>query len=157
MRLLDFLADKSMDALREKMGANEYGHFLTFDPERHLLQAELEKLQQGMQLEASLLHQQPDRTLSYKNSRVWVLEAQTFHLANCETVKHLRRKQQQINISNQMLPNELLVCPKCLLELQYQGLDSRRMRRLDYVEQLVKNYRLDEYLQDYDVYPLAQV
>ncbi len=144
-----------MDLLREKMQTSEYGKFVTFDPERHLLQSELEMLQQGMEVDASLLHQQLDKTLSYKNSRVWVIGAQAFHLANCQRVKQMRHQQQSVHISNCQVPEELPVCAHCLLELKHQGLDSRRMRRVDYVEQLVENYSLEMYMQQYDIYPLA--
>lgn len=154
MKLTDFLEDASFNRLRQTMGASEYGRFFTFDPERHLSQSELELLSQGMTLKANALHQQLDRTLSYKNSRVWVIEDEQFHIANCERIKRLRRAGMDVTISNQSISKDLTICPHCLLELQYKGLDARRMRRVDFVEQLVKDFCLDEYCEHYSTYPL---
>lgn len=154
MKLIDFLEDADFNRLRQAMGASEYGRFFTFDPERHLSQSELESLGQGMTLKASVLHQQLDRTLSYKNSRIWVIENNQFHIANCEKIKRLRLAGSDVLISNQLISKEFTVCPHCLLELQYQGLDARRMRRMDFVEQLIKNFSLDEYCEHYPIHPI---
>lgn len=154
MELIDFLKDEKLNQLRQKMGACEYGHFVMFDPERHLMQAELELLNAGVDIKINMLHRQPDRTLSYKNSRVWVISTDELHIANCEKIKQLRHRSTQVRISNQYLPKDLPVCPHCLLELQYQGLDTRRMRRVDYIEQLVKEFSMDEYYKRYPIHPL---
>lgn len=154
MKLINFLEDEGFNRLRQTMGTSEYGRFFTFDPERHLSQSELELLSQGMRLKASALHQQLDRTLSYKNSRIWVIEDEQFHIANCEKIKRLRLAGTDVTISNQSIANELTICPHCLLEIQYKGLDARRMRRADFVEQLVKGFSLDEYCEHYPIHPL---
>lgn len=155
MQLIDFLQYEQFNQLRHKMGASDYGNFAAFDPERHLTQSELEQLQQGMSIPANLLHRQPDRTLSHKNSRVWVISMGKLHIADCDEIKKLRRTSTDIVISNQHIPADLEVCHQCLLELQYQGLDARRMRRVDYIEQLVKSFSMDEYYQRYPIHPLS--
>lgn len=154
MELIDFLKDEKLNELRQKMEALEYGHFVSFDPERHLMQSELELLSEGIEMDISDVHRQPDRTLSYKNSRVWIISGGELHLANCEKVKKLRNAEARVVISNQYIPKDLPVCPQCLLELQYQGLDTRRMRRVDYIEQLVKEFSMDEYYKRYPIHPL---
>lgn len=144
--------------LREKMGANELGEFELFDPQRHITYSEREALNLGeLDLQSQQLRILKDKTLAFKNTRVWLTWPQEinpiFHLAACEGLQKHRHKKGQLQAGCLLPEGDLPVCIDCLQLLKYQGLDARRGRRLDN-ESIQQSFNLSEFQQQYPFYPL---
>lgn len=156
MQLPDFLEDSSLNALREKMGATKLGTFELFDPNKQLTYSERETLADtGLAIFSQELRVLKDKTLALKNSRVWLKE-DGYHLALCPKVQQLRLQPNEFQVGTFQWPNSKQhpVCLECLAVLQYQGIDARRLRRLEFAEQISEQFSLAEFQQSYPFYPL---
>lgn len=160
MQLIDFLTHDGLVSLREKMGAQELGHFELFDANKQLTLSEREALAStGMVIPAQELRVLKDKTLAFKNSRTWLSFEQKYHLAYCQQAQLLRHRQVQLRIGtaswDKPKGKDSGVCLECLALLQYQGFDSRRLRRAEYAEQINEGFSLAEFGQQYPFYPIA--
>jgi len=152
MKLYNFLDEAGFNQLKQKMGAEGYGHFVEFDPEHQLTFGERDQLAKGV-LEAppGQLRILPDRTLALKNSRVWVEGEGQIHLAACADLHRLRDA--EIVMASTRDPEKTLsICPECLAELKYLGLDGRKSRRLS--DQLDELFSMQRFREDYPFYPV---
>lgn len=154
MKLPDFLQDPQMNALRQKMCANELGDFQLFDPQKQLTYSEREALEEGrLQPASNDLRILKDKTLAYKNSRLWLTHDGSYHLAYCPQVQSLRHHHQLIFCGTENNSEDEL-CLECLAILKYQGLDSRRIRRNEYMEQIQEEFNLADFKKEYPFYPV---
>lgn len=160
MRIKEFKDFKPFNKLREKMGAENLGNFELFDPQRQITYSERELLELGeFEIESSRLRILKDKTIAFKNTRLWLSwhDHEHFHLAACEQVQKRRHLKASfiagLNQSNNK-EKEKSVCLDCLQLLKYQGLDARRSRRLDLAGSMQKEFKLSEFKQDYPFYPL---
>ena len=152
MKLFDFREDAAFNQLKQRMGAAEAGHFVSFDPEHQLTFGEREALaQSSVEISAGAVRILRDRTIALKNSRVWVEGGGKIHIANCADVIQLRN-QLRIMVSTRNPEKTLSICPECLAELKYLGLDGRKSRRLS--EQLDELFSMEQFRQDYPFYPI---
>ena len=93
MKLYDFFADPDLNRLRQQMEADELGDFHLFDPHKQLTYQEREALELGqLSIHSNDLRVLKDKTLAFKNSRVWVLHEEHLHLASCRLVQRLRHQ-----------------------------------------------------------------
>ena len=91
MKLFDFREDAAFNQLKQRMGAAEAGHFVSFDPEHQLTFGEREALAAAsVDISAGAVRILKDRTIALKNSRVWVEGGGKIHIANCADVIQLR-------------------------------------------------------------------
>ena len=152
MKLFDFRDDIAFNQLKEEMGAAEAGSFVPFDPEHQLTYGEREALAQAsIEVSAGAVRLLRDRTIALKNSRVWVEGGGMIHIANCADLIQLR-SQLRIMVSTRNPDKTLSICPECLAELKYLGLDGRKSRRLS--EQLNELFSMEQFRQDYPFYPV---
>lgn len=157
MKLHDFLEDAELNALRSKMGAHALGQFELFDPAKQLTYSEREALKtDGLNVTANELRVLKDKTLAYKNSRAWLKHGQHYHLANCPQVQQLRHQSTSLLLGTYLWPvsKDSALCVECLAVLQYQGIDSRRLRRTEFIEQIRQQFSLAEFQKQYPFYPL---
>lgn len=154
MELFDFLTDTEMNRLRQQMGANTHGHFELFDVSRQLTYDERQRLEQGdYTLSAGNLKVLRDKTLAYKNSRVWVVAEQQCHLAQCSHIQAVRHQpHKELVVGTGPLP--CAVCVSCLVLLKYQGMDERRLRRHHNSSDVQDDFNLAGFKQQYPFYPL---
>lgn len=158
MQLIDFLQNTEFNRLRMQMGAPELGHFELFDASRQLTLSEREALaQSGLSIAANDLKVLKDKTLAFKNSRVWLKGSRHYHLAYCQDAQELRHRSAMLPVGTAAWPaqKETGVCLACLALLQYQGVDSRRLRRPEYCEQISKDFSLQEFGRHYTFYPVS--
>lgn len=152
MKLFDFREDNAFNQLKKAMGAAEAGHFVSFDPEHQLTFGEREALARAsIEISAGDVRILRDRTIALKNSRVWIEGGGMIHIANCADVIQLRN-QLRIMVSTRNPEKNLSICPECLAELKYLGLDGRKSRRLS--EQLDELFSMEQFRQDYPFYPV---
>ncbi|MAS24455.1 MAG: hypothetical protein CMI08_11240 [Oceanospirillaceae bacterium] len=156
MKLPDFLDDEGFNQLREKMGTESLGEFVLFDPEKQLTYSEREALEGGLvDISSHLLRILKDKTLAYKNTRIWLQQDDDIHLAYCKTVQALRHREKDVQISTGNFDHKhKAVCLECLSVLQYQGVDARRMRRAEFSDQVVEHFSLADFKVDYPFYPI---
>lgn len=152
MKLVDFKQDKTLDDLRNKMGAEEYGKFELFDPSRHLSWQERQKINSDwVEISSSSLHAYGDKTLAYKNSHIFCQTNDQLHFAFCDQIKKQMQngKIPKVNIT---LKRQLLtgkeVCQYCLHAVAYQGFDVYRHRHKEYNEGILKKFNLMSYLDE---------
>lgn len=152
MKLIDFKQDKQLDRLRNKMGADDYGHFELFDPKRHLTWQERQTLHNGwVDVSSNVLHAYNDKTLAYKNSYVFAHNDDTAHFAMCD---QLRKRISQGRLGSLAvtldlnLLNDKKTCEYCLHAVSYEGFDVYRHRHQDYNDRILKNFNLLQYLKD---------
>ncbi|SIS75939.1 hypothetical protein SAMN05421686_104149 [Thalassolituus maritimus] len=152
MKLYNFLEASEFNALKHRMGADGYGHFVEFDPEHQLTFGERDQLARGVLMALpGQLRILPDRTLALKNSRVWIEGEGQIHLAACHEL-HRLRDADSIKASTRDPEKTFSICPDCLAELKYLGLDGRKSRRLS--EQLDELFSMARFRQDYPFYPV---
>ena len=160
MKLVDFSEQPEWLQLRQAMGAADTGSFELHDPERHLGHQELKALaEQGLVIPASRLLLLKDRTLAHKNRRVWVrqtgVEYPQWHVSSCHEVDQWRHKNVDVLASISTQEPELAdgktsgICMACLAEMGYQGIDSRRIRRVDFAEQVKAEFSLAAFFSEY--------
>lgn len=157
MQLHDFLNDPVLNDLRAKMGTDKLGQFELFDPAKQLTYSEREALaEQGIAIQSNEVRVLKDKTLAYKNSRVWLKFAE-YHLAHCHKIQQVRHHPQQVLLGTYVWPlhKEHQVCLECLALLQYQGVDARRLRRTEFSEQIGEQFSLAEFAKEYPFYPLV--
>lgn len=155
MKLDDVLLSPAFNQLREQMGTDQLGDFRLFDPQKMLNYSERESLDRAeLRLPASELRVLKDKTLAYKNSRVWVEHDDTFHLAYCEQMQGVRHRQKTVRCGSEQPPDELDVCLQCLSLLHYQGVDARRIRRNEFTEQVQERFELTSFKEQFPFYPL---
>ena len=157
MNLIDFLNDEDFNRLRQQMGTNELGRFELFEPTRQLTWNEREALaEQGLSLVASEIRIVKDKTLAYKNTRVWALSDNAYHLAYCLQMQQLRHHQTPLQAGTHEWPvsREKTVCLECLALLQYQGIDVRRLRRTEFSEHVSEHFSLAGFQKEYPFYPV---
>ena len=158
MHLLNFLDDEDFNRLRHLMGADTLGTFELFDPNVQLSYAEREALASiGIHIEANHVKVLRDKTIALKNSRVWLKQHQTFHVAHCAHVQSLRLKFAMVELGTYQWLEEKTehqICLECLALLQYQGADARRIRRPEFAEQLIQQFSLPEFFKQFPAYPL---
>lgn len=158
MKLPDFLQDPALNRLREQMGATQPGHFELFDAEKQLTYAEREALELGsISISPHSLRVLKDKTLAYKNTRVWLHDDKDYHLAYCPRVQGLRHRQDEVTVGTGDLPDskDCGVCLECLSVLQYQGVDARRLRRAEFSEPIREQFSLDDFKLEYPFYPIT--
>ena len=158
MKLTDFLEDDSFNRLRQRMGAIKPGSFELFDPDKQLTYAEREALEAGaVNVSSSLLRVLKDKTLAYKNSRVWLADGDDYHLAYCQRVQALRHHADHIDAGSGVAPagKNTGVCLECLSVLQYQGVDARRLRRAEFSDQIREQFSLADFKLEYPFYPIV--
>lgn len=154
MKLADFLKDPELNKLRQTMGADELGSFELFDPQKQLTYSEREALEQGeFDINAAELRALKDKTLAYKNSRLWLTHDDKYHLAYCPAVQQLRHRQVLVKAGTEANAQDAL-CLECLALLKYQGVDSRRVRRNEFVEHVQEAFDLAEFKTLYPFYPV---
>ncbi|WP_221800572.1 hypothetical protein [Oceanobacter mangrovi] len=161
MKLIDFSNDLVWQQLRQSMGATDDGAFDLYDPLRHLSHQELRQLaSSGIALAASQLLVLKDRTLALKNRRIWLLRedgngAGQWHVAACDQVNQWRHSNQLVRVSTVTAMPPLKdgeapkICMACLAEVGYQGIDSRRIRRVDFAEQVSREFRLEAFFREF--------
>lgn len=157
MKLPDFLEDDDLNRLRQRMQAHELGQFELFDPSRQLTWSEREALAaQGLTIATVDLRVLKDKTLAYKNSRVWVTHDGVYHLAYCQPMQALRHRRPDLRTGTTEWPRQKDggVCLECLALLQYQGVDSRRLRRTEFSEQISEQFSLQAFCSEYPFYPV---
>ncbi|WP_430459854.1 hypothetical protein ACQUQU_11625 [Thalassolituus sp. LLYu03] len=99
MKLPDFLQDEAFNRLRQTMKAEQLGSFELFDPEKQLTYAEREALEDGvLQVSGAALRVLKDKTLAFKNTRVWLKDQADYHLAYCAKVQSLRHRADTIDV-----------------------------------------------------------
>ncbi|MEN9465581.1 MAG: hypothetical protein RL217_1762 [Pseudomonadota bacterium] len=158
MQLIDFLQSTGFNRLRTQMGAQDLGHFELFDASCQLTLSERESLaQSGLAISAQDLKVLKDKTLAFKNSRVWLKSPSHYHLAYCQDAQELRHHSSILDVGTAVLPAQKDggVCLACLALLQYQGVDSRRLRRPEYCDQVGKDFSLQEFGRHYPFYPVS--
>lgn len=154
MKLPDFLQNEQMNALRKKMQAESLGDFQLFDPQKQLTYSEREALEEGsLQPASNDLRILKDKTLAYKNSRLWLRHDGVYHLAYCAQVQSLRHHHQLIYCGTENNKEDDL-CLECLAILKYQGIDSRRIRRNEFMEHIQEEFDLQEFKKEYPFYPV---
>lgn len=155
MKLDDVLLYPALNELRQQMGTDQLGDFRLFDPQKMLNYSERESLEKAqLRLSAADLKVQKDKTLAYKNSRLWVEHDDKFHLAYCEQMQSVRHRQKTVRCGSEQPSEELEVCLQCLSLLHYEGVDARRIRRNEFTEQVQERFDLDEFKQQFPFYPL---
>lgn len=155
MKLDDVLLYPSLNALREQMNTDRLGDFRLFDPQKMLNYGERELLDQAqLRLPAGDVRVLKDKTLAYKNTRLWVEHDQQFHVAYCEQMQGVRHRQKSVRCGSEQPPDELDVCLQCLSLLHYQGVDARRIRRNEFAERVQERFELDDFKQSFPFYPL---
>lgn len=158
MKLPDFLDDPDFNKLRTKMGAHELGHFELFDPARQLTWSEREALSlKGLTIDAGELRVLKDKTIAYKNSRIWVERDGVYHLAYCPVIQNVRHRAGQLKAGTFQWEKkkEGGVCLECLAVVQYQGFDARRLRRTEFSEQISEHFALQDFNKIYPFYPIV--
>ena len=171
MKLPDFTEFEPFNDVRERMGAEEYGDFVFFDPSLNLTGHERLSLQQeGLAVEDQHLRVGEDYTLVYKDSRILLLcsspqllTERYYHLADCATVAALR--DEGLANSKWMLRTTIPagqeqtyhVCADCLQRLSYRGFDSHRQRHRDYSDRIQQAFELQDYFERYPMYPVSSV
>ncbi len=158
MKLPDFLQDPELNRLRQQMGADKPGEFELFDPEKQLTWSEREGLMAGdLPVATHYLRVLKDKTLAYKNSRVWLHDGQDYHVAYCQRVQSLRHRETEVLAGTGVFSaaKDQGVCLECLSVLLYQGVDARRLRRAEFSEQIREHFSLQEFWQEYPFYPIT--
>lgn len=141
---------------RQQMGATQLGEFELFDAAYHITYPEREALNNGQfELTVEQLRVLKDRTLAFKNTRLWMTWADEpyFHLATCEHVQKQRLNKQTFRAGVHRPETSLKVCVHCLQWLKFDGLDARRGRRLD-MEQVQDDFSLKSFQDEYPFYPI---
>ena len=152
MKLYDFRECEEFNLLKQRMGAAESGHFVEFDPDHQLTYGEREALAHGpVQVGAGDIRMLRDRTIALKNSRVWVEDAARVHIAACPELLQLRHDH-GLRVSTRNPEKQLHICPECLAELKYLGLNGRSSRRLS--DQLDEIFSMEQFRADYPFYPV---
>lgn len=154
MKLPDFINDPKLNNLRRKMGADTLGDFALFDPQKQLTYSEREALKNGdFVINAAHLRVLKDKTLAYKNSRLWISHTATYHLAYCPDVQALRHRPATVQAGTE--DNHAgEICLECLALLNYQGVDNRRIRRGEFSEQIQEAFDLAEFKKKFPFYPV---
>ena len=158
MKLLDFLEFEQFNQMRKQMNTTVLGEFELFDPSKQLTWSEREALEQkGLVIQGADLRPLRDKTLAFKNSRVWLKHDQVFHLGYCPQIQQLRLKQASIKVGTYLwqTSKENEGCLDCLAHIQYQGIDHRRLRRPEFIEQIQEQFSLEEFNQEYPPYPIV--
>lgn len=157
MKLLDFLEFEQFNQMRKQMNTTALGEFELFDPSKQLTWSEREALEQkGLVIQGADLRPLRDKTLAFKNSRVWLKHDRVFHLGYCPQIQQLRLKKANIKVGTYLwqTSKENEVCLDCLAHIQYQGIDHRRLRRPEFIEQIQEQFSLEEFNQEYPPYPI---
>lgn len=159
MQLIDFEQFQPLNDARKKMSQTKLGNFRLIDPKKHLTYLQTEALRaNNFAIKLSDVRVLSDKTLAYKNNRLWLkliknpqtgIVVNEFHLANCEQVQKFRHHKYEVVAGSEMLVAGR-VCGECLMELKYQGLDARRGRRQGFMESVVESFNLSEFKQEYD-------
>ena len=155
MKFPDFAGFAPFQKLRQAMGATEPGHFVFFDPVRHLTGEERLQLGEGMAVDFGALWLLDDRTFGYKNARVLVWSADAmrqsvFHLCACD-----RFTEENPLMIGCRPPAQAQVCAECLDYLRYDGHNSVRARHRDYYAQVRKQFKPDDFFTRYPHYPVG--
>lgn len=154
MKLPDFLDDANLNKLRQKMGTDKLGEFELFDPQKQLTYSEREALESGsFEVNAGELRVIKDKTLAYKNSRLWLSHDNKYHLAYCQEVQQLRHRQHQVHCGTEP-NNDDDLCLECLALLKYHGVDNRRIRRGEFTDQVQEEFDLAEFKREFPFYPV---
>ena len=154
MKLPDFLEDHDLNNLRKRMGADKPGEFELFDPQKQLTYSEREALETGeFEVNAGELRVLKDKTLAYKNSRLWLSHDNKYHLAYCQEVQQLRHRQHNVHCGTEANKEDDL-CLECLALLKYHGVDNRRIRRGEFIDQVQEEFELSEFKRDFPFYPV---
>lgn len=156
MKLPDFAEFAPFQALRAAMQATEPGHFVFFDPVRHLTGDERLQLQRGLAVSSGAVRLLDDRTFAYKNARVLVWSADPmrqglFHLCACEQFHP-----ESTLVVGCEVPAAASVCAACLDYLQYEGHNSVRARHRDYYAKVRQQFRAQDFFSRYPHYPLPE-
>ncbi|MEK9711546.1 MAG: hypothetical protein VW258_03175 [Thalassolituus sp.] len=152
MKLFNFLDEDGFNQLKKQMGAEGFGHFVEFDPTHQLTFGERDQLsKEGLMIHPGELRILPDKTLALKNSRIWVEGAGQIHLAGCFDL-HRLRDNDVLKARTSDPEKALHICPECLAELKYLGLDGRKSRRLS--DQLDELFSMTQFREDYPFYPI---
>lgn len=168
MKLPDFSEFIPFRNLRQAMGARRPGHFVLFDPQRHLTGRERSELdQQGRQLPLARLRRLADDTWGLKNTRLLVYRSDQpyFHLAQCpvtqswdpQTLIWVTTRRSGPLPLGEGKEIELGVCPECLQQLGYKGFDLKRNRKVGYSRLLLKQFSREDFFQVFALYPLQGV
>lgn len=158
MKLPDFLEDEAFNQLRQRMNATQLGEFALFDPAKQLTWSEREALEgKGLDIQGAELRPLKDKTLAFKNSRVWLKQDGLFHLGYCPRIQQLRLKQATMQVGTYLWQTnkENQVCLECLAQVQYQGIDHRRLRRPEFIEQIQEQFSLEEFNQEFPPFPIV--
>jgi len=152
MKLIDFKQEGAFDALREKMGTNDYGPFELFDPARHITWQEKERfLKEWCVINGSNLHGHKDH-LAYKNTHIFAAHENKAHFAYCDQIKKWvsqgRLPEVKATLKLDLLKS-LQPCEYCLHSVGYQGFDVYRHRHKEYNEKILEDFDLLEYLGKY--------
>jgi hypothetical protein len=151
--LYDFANDPAFNHLKQSMGAKSAGQFQAFDPRYQLTWDERQQLaQQGLVLACDQLRSLKDNTLALKDSRVWVVHQGLLHIASCSHIQALRRQQGSALCGTGVLDTLPEICPDCLQQLNYLGMDARRARRM--AEHISQMFCLSEYQRQFPFYPV---
>lgn len=156
MKIKSFADFEPFNALRKVMGADTLGSFELFDPQRQITYSERELLETGQfEVESGRLRILKDKTIAFKNTRLWLtwLEHENFHLAACEKVQRRRHLKASFMVGLNKIPDKS-VCLDCLQLLKYDGLDARRSRRMDLADTMQKEFCLLDFQKEYPFYPL---
>lgn len=153
MNLTDFLNFEPFNEMRDKMGADRLGQFELFDPDVHLTGDERSVLaRQGMAIERQRIGRLLDFTLSYKNTRVVLVERNRLHIAHCPELP----EGDPVTIATSLRPfdHPPRVCPACLQHLTFKGYDETKARKERYNASVLDRFSLEEFWKEYPPYPL---
>jgi hypothetical protein len=155
MKLPDFLEFEPFNRLRTEMNAEKLGYFELFDPNYHLTGGERSELDRhGLTVNEELVSQLLDFTLVYKNTRVCLLDDQSYHIAACKSLSFM--PQYRIVTSVKSIGKKLSVCRNCLQLLQYKGYDDVKARKEAYSIQVFEQFTLDDFWSQYHLYPVSE-
>ncbi len=176
MKLPDFIEFEPFNDIRDRMGADELGDFVFFDPHLNLTGHERLSLErEGLEVDDEHFRVGGDFTLIYKDSRVLLVSEgvestessstafavkPNYHLASCPEVETMlksglkgSRWLARTHISP-VLQESCQVCTDCLQRMQYQHFDIHRHRHRDYSDRVQQDFDLADFFRRYPMYPV---
>lgn len=174
MKLPDFTEFEPFNELRARMGAEELGDFVFFDPHLNLTGHERLSLErEGLEIDDEHFRVGSDFTLIYKDSRVLLFKQEAeslpatssttsyYHLASCSEVEAIVTSGLKGSswLARTTIPSgvedSFQVCTGCLQRIQYQHFDRHRHRHRGYSDRVQQAFDLSDFFSGYPMYPVS--